>query len=128
MNISAYLAGLILVIFLASACLAAILVYFNPYVSSNLIFILSFSCLFISATGLFTLIGFLIRQISRKRKFSMPKGQIVRNLEVSFRQGLLLGGILVSALILQSQRILSWWHLVILIGLVGLAEWWLTKR
>lgn len=128
MNISAYLAGLILVIFLASACLAAILVYFNPYVSSNLIFILSFSCLFIGTTGLFTLIGFLIRQISRKRKFSMPKGQIVRNLEVSFRQGLLLGGILVSALILQSQRILSWWHLVILIGLVGLAEWWLTKR
>jgi len=129
MNISAYLIGLILVIFLASACLAAILIYFNPNNSGTLIFILFYSCLFISLTGVFTLIGFLVRQITRKkRRIPLPKSQVVRNLEVSFRQGLLFSVILISVLILQSQRILSWWHLVLLVGLVGLAEWWLMRK
>jgi len=127
MNLSAYLMGLVLVILLASACLAAILVYSNPNDSGLVIFVLFYSCLFISVTGIFALIGFFIRQISRKKKFSMPQGQIVRNLEVSFRQGLLLSVILIAVLVLQSQRILSWWHLVVLVGLVGLAEWWLMK-
>ncbi len=128
MNISAYLMGLVLVVFLASACLAAILVYFNPSSSGVHIFTLFYLSLFTSTTGVFTLIGFLIRQFSRKKRFSMPEGQAIRNLEISFRQGLLLSVILIALLALQSQRILSWWHIVALVGLVGLAEWWLMKR
>ena len=128
MNISVYLMGLVLIIFLASACLAAILIYFNPNSSGIHIFTLFYLSLFISTTGVFTLIGFLIRQFSRKKRFSMPEGQIICNLEVSFRQGLLLSVVLIAVLILQSQRILSWWYLVTLVSLVGLAEWWLMKR
>ena len=128
MNPSVCLIGLVLVVLLASACLVAILVYSNPNGSNLLIFVLFYACLFISTTGIFALIGFFIRQVSRRRKFSMPQGQIVRNLEISFRQGLLLSVILIAVLILQSQRILFWWHLVALVGLVGLAEWWLMRK
>lgn len=128
MNLSGYLAGLVLVVFLAIACLTAILVYFTPQTSDTFVFSLLYLSLLISSAGLFTLIGFFIRQISRKKRIPLPKEQVVRNLEASFRQGFLLAIILVSALILQGQRLLYWWHLVILVGLVGLAEWWLMKR
>ena len=128
MNLSGYLAGLILVVFLAIACLTAILVYFAPQTSSAFVFSLLYLALLISSAGIFTLIGFFIRQISRKKRVPLSQGQMVRNLEVSFRQGFLLSIILVSVLVLQSQRLLYWWHLVILVGVVGLAEWWLMKR
>lgn len=128
MNVSGYLAGLILMVLLASACLVAILIYFDPGASGILIFVLFYLSLLITATGLLSLIGFFIRQISRKRKFSMPESQVIRNLEVSYRQGFLFSVILISVLILQSQRVLAWWHLIVLVGLVGLAEWWLTKH
>ena len=128
MNSSVFLTGLFAVILISSACLAAVLIYLNPY--GNLVISLSlfYSSLFISSTGLITLVGFLIRKISRRKKFSLPLSQLVRQFEISFRQGLLLSVILISVLMLQSQRILSWWHLTILVGLIGLAEWWLNKR
>jgi len=128
MNLSGYLAGLVLVVFLAIACLTAILVYFSPQTSSAGVFSLFYLALLISAAGIFTLIGFFIRQISRKKRIPLSQGQVVRNLEVSFRQGFLLSIILVSVLILQSQRLLYWWDLAALVGLVGLAEWWLAKK
>lgn len=128
MNFSVYLAGLILTTLLASACLAAILVYFEPTSSGLLIFILFYLSLVIASTGFFTLIGLFIRRISQKRRFPLPVSQVIGQLTVSFRQGLLLAIILLTALILQSQRILTWWHLLVLVGLVGSAEWWLSKR
>lgn len=128
MNLPVYLMGLILATLLAGICLAAILVYFDPISSSSLIFILFYLSLFISSTGLFTLFGLFIRRISQRRRFTLSVSQAIRRLEISFRQGLLLSIILVTALILQSQRVLAWWHLLVLVGLVGLAEWWLMKK
>ena len=128
MNLSVLLAGLVLATLLAGACLAAILVYFDPTVSGSLVFVLFYLSLLITSTGIFTLIGLFIRRISQKRRFPLLPSRAIRQLEVSFRQGLLLAVILLAALILQSQRILAWWHLIILVGLVGLAEWWLAKR
>ena len=128
MNLSVLLAGLVLATLLAGACLAAILVYFDPTVSGSLVFILFYLSLLITSTGIFTLIGLFIRRISQKRRFPLLPSRAIRQLEVSFRQGLLLTVILLAALILQSQRILVWWHLIILVGLVGLAEWWLARR
>jgi len=128
MTLPVYLTGLILATLLAGICLAAILVYFDPTSSGFLIFILFYLSLFIGATGVFTLIGLFIRRISQKRRLPLPANRAVRQLEVSFRQGVLLSLILISALVLQSQRVLVWWHLLVLVGLVGLAEWWLAKR
>jgi len=128
MNLSVLLAGLVLATLLAGACLAAILIYFDPIVSGSLVCILFYLSLLITSTGIFTLIGLFIRRISQKRRFPLLPSRAIRQLEVSFRQGLLLAVILAAALILQSQRVLAWWHLIILVGLVGLAEWWLARR
>ncbi len=128
MNLPVYLAGLVFAVLLAGGCLTAILVYLNPISSDLLVFILFYLSLFIGSSGVITLIGFFIRRISRRRRASLPIEQAIHNLEVSFRQGLLLSIILIVTLILQSNRILTWWYLLILVGAIGLIEWWLSKR
>ncbi|NQV00583.1 MAG: hypothetical protein HQ537_00440 [Parcubacteria group bacterium] len=130
MNLSIYLAGLVLTTLLASACLVAILIYFNPNSSDLLIFILFYLSLFISSTGVFTLSGLIIRWFSQRKTLRLRSSinKIINQLEISFRQGLLLSVILIAVLILQSQRALTWWYLIILVGLVGLIEYWLGRR
>ena len=128
MKLPVFLAGLVLAVLLAGACLAAILIYFNPNDSDLEIFILFYFSLFIGLTSLFSLIGWLIRRLSWRRKSPLPLNQAFHNLEVSFRQGILLAVILIVVLILQSERILTWWYLIILVVLVGLIEWWLAKN
>jgi len=130
MNLSVLLAGLVLATFLAGACLAAILIYFNPLAAGWLVLVLFYLCLLVTVTGLLTLVGLAVRWFSQRRALhqKVSSSRLGRQLEISFRQALLLSSILVSVLILQSQRLLVWWHLIILVGLVGLAEWWLAKR
>jgi len=128
MNLLAYLVGLILVSIIAGTCLAAILVYFNPFTSGLLIFILFYLSLFIASTSVFTLIGWIIRIISKKRKSPLPKKEAIYRFEASFRQGMFLSAILVASLILQSKSILLWWNLLILIAIVGLSEWWFSRK
>ena len=128
MHLLTYLVGLVLVSFLAGACLAAILIYFNPFSSGFDIFILFYLSLFIASTSVLTLIGWVVRRISRKRIFPLPNKETVRRLEISFRQGMLLSIILVAVLILQSQKILNWWSLVIIVGIIVLSEWQLSRR
>jgi len=128
MKLSVYLTGLVVAVLLASACLAAILIYLSPELVNPSVFILFYLSLFIAATGIFTLIGLFIRWISNRRGFSLSVNRIFTQLEISFRQGLLLAVILVSALVLQSQRILTWWHLPLLVGIVSSAEYWFLKK
>ena len=128
MNLPVYLTGLFLSILLAGGCLAAILIYFDPHSSGLLVFLLFYLSLFISSTSVFTSVGFLIRRFSYRGRMSLPVSRVVRQLMAAFRQGFLLSIILVVSLILQSQRVLVWWHLLILVFLVGLVEWWLAKR
>ncbi len=128
MNLPVYLAGLVFAVLLSGICLTAILVYLNPISSDLLVFILFYLSIFIGSSGIITLIGFFIRRISRRKKASLPIKQAIYNLEVSFRQGFLLSIILIVTLILQSERVLSWWYLLILVGIIGLTEWWLSRR
>jgi len=128
MNLPVYLAGLVFAVLLSGICLTAILVYLNPVSSDLLVFILFYLSIFIGSSGIITLIGFFIRRISRRKKASLPIKQAIYNLEVSFRQGFLLSIILIVTLILQSERVLSWWYLLILVGIIGLTEWWLSRR
>lgn len=130
MHLPVYLAGLILASLVAWACLAAILVYFDPNSSGLAVFILFYLSLLIASTGLFTFTGWLVRRFSQKKILQTGRSanRAVQHLEVSFRQGLFLAALLVAILVLQSQRMLVWWNLLILVGLVGLAEWWLMRR
>lgn len=125
MSLSVYLAGLIISTVLALACLLAILIYFPPASSTCLILSLFYLSLFISATGTLTIIGLILRRISH-RKVSPNRANL--QLWDSFRQGMLLSIILTLALILQSQRALSWWKMLVIVFGVGIIEFWALKR
>ncbi len=130
MKLSVLLTCLVVATLLASACLVAILIYFSPFASEEIIFVLFYASLFISSTGILTLIGMFIRWISYTKLFHAPlrRGMAMRQFEISFRQGMLLALVLLAVLILQGQRILFWWHLILIVGLVALAEWWLMRK
>lgn len=127
MKIPIFLVGLVLVSLLAGACLVAILIYYDPFASSWLIFLLLYLGLLISSASFFTLIGFFVRRFSKKRKI-LSISQVTHFLETSFRQGILLAIILITALALQSQRLLYWWIILILVFLIFIIEWRLAKR
>jgi len=128
MKSGGYFLGLILTVLIAGASWAALLIYFNPFSASIFIFILFYLSLFILSASLFTLVGWLIRWVSQRKSLELSRHRFLKQWEISFRQGILLGFVLVSVLILQGQRMLSWWHLLAIIGLVTLIEWWLSKR
>lgn len=125
MGLIAYTAGLTGATILAGACLAAILIYFDPFAATKVVFGLFYSAVFIACAGGFSLIGFLARRLSQKKA---SVSQMTRQFEVSFRQGLLLSFVLLAALLLQAQRALAWWHLPVIVGVVAAAEWWLSRK
>jgi len=125
MKLAVFLTGLAISVLLSLACLAAILVYFNPAYANSLIFLLLYLSLFISSAGIFSLIGLLIRKISHRR---VSASRASRQLWDSFRQGVFLSIILTIALILQSRRMVCWWNILILVGVIGLIEFWAMRR
>jgi hypothetical protein len=125
MRMAVFLAGLIISILLSLACLTAILVYFNPAYANSLIFLLFYLSLFISSAGIFSLLGLLIRKISHRR---VSASRSSRQLWDSFRQGVFLSIILTIVLILQSKRMVCWWNVLVLVGAIGLIEFWAMRR
>jgi len=128
MNLLTWSIGLSLIGAVALVCLTAILVYFNPVTSSIFILFLLYVSLLVSLIVIFTLIGWFLRRLSSKRRFALSVNYAFRQLEISFRQGILLASLLIAILILQSQGVLAWWNLLIILLVVGVTEWWLTKR
>lgn len=120
MNWRVYLFGMSLATAVAWFCLGAVLFSFEPVKNGLIIRILFYGSLFIGVSGILTLIGFLLRRIRQKEEIAFYQ------MSISFRQGLLLAIILVGSLLLQSQGLLHWWSVVILLGVVGLAEYLLS--
>ncbi|OGF31510.1 hypothetical protein A2533_04025 [Candidatus Falkowbacteria bacterium RIFOXYD2_FULL_35_9] len=79
-------------------------------------FVFFYTSLFFALLGTFSILGYYIRSIWRKTDLWY------KQLNVSSRQALILSLLVVSALILQSQRYLQFWNLLILITLAVFFE------
>ena len=84
----------------------------NPYSSGQWGLFFFYITGFFAFSGTASLIGFMIR--ARLYKDEAP----YRLVAVSFRQGLLLSGVLTTCIWLQGQRLLAWWSLL-LVALVA---------
>ena len=97
---------IILILFGTLLCLfslGSIIAFTDPYSAGLLTHISFYLSLFLAVTGLFTVLGLGMRQ-------RFVRGSIyLVNLSASFRQALLLGILVVTSLILQSQGLLLWW-------------------
>lgn len=76
-----------------------------------------YAALFLALTGTLSLAGFGMRIWLLKQQYFVS-----RQVLVSFRQAMLLSLLLVTALILQSKGILTWWNALLVLGAVTLLE------
>jgi len=91
---------------------ACVLIIFNtdPFSSGIFWLILFYLALFFGLSATLSVVGFLIRiKISGDND---PYFKIVRK---SFRHSILFSFLLIGALFLQSERLLNWWNMTILI-------------
>ena len=88
--------------------LLSIILYTDPYtaaLSTHLVFYIS---LFFFSSGMAIVAGMIFRRIFGKRLYILSFWD-------SFRQGMLIGVLTVSAMLLQTQGLLYWW---VVLGLV----------
>ncbi len=81
----------------------------DPGVAGLLAFIFFYSSFALSLTGTFAILGVLLRW--RFSKDEMAYKQV----SIASRQAILFALVMVVSLILQSQRYLTWWNLLILL-------------
>jgi hypothetical protein len=90
--------------------------YTNPNTAGWLGFSFFYLSLFVSIVGTFSLVGFVFRMVFNKDE------KIYKKIDISSRQSIILGLLFIIALVLQSQRFLTWWNFVILLVIVSLIE------
>lgn len=90
---------------------------FDPFTGNIIAFILFYLSLFLSILGTFSLLGFWFRKLWNKKR-----GIMRVMVTESFRQAIIISGVLVVALLLQATRILTWWNMLLLIILASFLE------
>jgi len=93
-----------------------VLFFINPNESGIFLFLLFYLSLALSSLGLFTVLGFFIRQWKSKKE--MVFYQVI----ISFRQAMWISIVLVVSLFLQSNGLLNWINEILLILALGLIE------
>lgn len=100
-----------------------VVTYLNPGSAGTLGFIFFYLSLFLSVTGTLTVAGFAWRYVRHRDEV------LFRHVSISFRQGALLGLLVIASLFLESKNLLSWWNLgLLVVGLTLLEFFWLSAR
>lgn len=94
----------------------------DPFTTNFLGFLLFYLTLFLALVGTFTLLGVYLR------KMRMPDALLFHLVTLSSRQGFLLAVLLVSFLILQSQRWLKFWNLALILLVAFIVEFVLVYK
>jgi len=96
----------------------------DPHKAPLVVFGIFYASLFLSLTGTFSVIGFLLR-------IALLKQQLVvsRHVAISFRQSLLLSALFTISLFLKSKDLLTWWSVpLIIVGLTALEFFMISSR
>ncbi|PWB38477.1 MAG: hypothetical protein C3F02_03935 [Parcubacteria group bacterium] len=117
MNIRSYTLTMLVATIIAWAGWSVVLVNFNPSEGGVTVFLIFYCFLFLALLGTFSVLGLWLRQLVNK-----DRGLVRMMAMESFRQALVLSGVLIAALWLQAMRILTWWNLLLLIILAAVIE------
>ncbi len=97
-----YILSILLATILSGFSLTSILVYSDPKNSGLAIFFLLYTSIFLFFTGLFSLLGVILRKF-------LLRGMFASNLSNSIRQAIFLSIFLLGSLLLASHGLLFWW-------------------
>lgn len=99
-----------------------VLVSVNPFQAGPLGFLLFYGSLTCALTGTFSLLGFLMRLTM------MREEPLFQKVAISFRQAIFFASLLDGILLLQGQRLLTWYNVLLLIIGLTVAELFLISR
>ncbi len=99
-----------------------VLNFTSPETTSWIIFALFYFSLFLSLSGIFTLLGFIIRQ----KMFH--KSLAFYSVKASFRQSFLFSFLLIAILFMLAQNIFSWLNISLLIIILAIIEYILINE
>jgi hypothetical protein len=117
MTLKKYLFLMTIATLLCWGALGLILIFVNPYEAGLLGLLFFYSTLFLGLSGVFSIIGFVLRYLIKRNEFAYQQ------VKTAFRQGLMFALLIVTALILQGFKLLVWWNLLLLIILLGGVEY-----
>ncbi len=121
MSLKQYLIWMAIGTAVAWGAFFVVLNYLSPDTAGMLGFAFFYLSLFLSITGTLTLFGFAWRHFRHRDEV------LFRHVSISFRQGLLLAAMAVGALLLQANKLLTWWNLGLLIVGLTLLEFFLLS-
>lgn len=88
----------------------------NPTEAGGVGFVIFYLSGFLALVGTFSLLGFFLRV------WFSHEQVIFRHLGISFRQAVLFALLLIVALILQGERYLTWWNMLMLVAFLTVVE------
>ena len=109
MTLRSYLALMIFATVICAFSLAMVLVTVDPFSTNGLGFVLFYSALFLTVTGVFAILGFVVRFVFLRQRLA------VQTVIVSFRQAFLAAFLIVACLLLAAQDLFSWLNVLLLI-------------
>ncbi|MFH0950861.1 MAG: hypothetical protein V1765_00090 [bacterium] len=109
MTLRSYLALMIFATIICALALATVLITVDPFFTNWLGFILFYAALFLTVTGVFAILGFVIRFVFLRQRLA------VKAVVISFRQAFLTAFLIVACLLLASQNLFSWLNVLLLI-------------
>jgi hypothetical protein len=117
MSITKYLILLSICTALSFTAWFFVLFFMNPIQGGIPVKIFFYLSLGFALCGAFSLCGYLIRSRITKTDEMAYKG-----VSIASRQSIVLSGVVLATLILQSQRWLTWWMMLIVLALAGTIE------
>ncbi|PIP28263.1 MAG: hypothetical protein COX29_02065 [Candidatus Moranbacteria bacterium CG23_combo_of_CG06-09_8_20_14_all_35_22] len=122
MTLKSYIWGMRFITLFSFFSLGAVIFYVDPENSGMIGIFLFYLAVFFVLSGIFNLILLFIRRIFLGHEMA------VENIELSFRQGILLAIIAIGILILQSYQMLVWWDALLVVAGVFLIELYFLSR
>jgi hypothetical protein len=122
MKIKSYIWGIRLMTLFSLIVLGTVIFFVDPSPSNLISFLIFYSVAFLFLSGLFNLFLISLRKIFLGGEIS-PE-----NVELSFRQGILLALIALLILFFQGIGILVWWNALLVVAGVFLIEFYFLSR
>ncbi|MBI2485100.1 hypothetical protein HYW18_03060 [Candidatus Uhrbacteria bacterium] len=94
----------------------------NPVFATWTDLILVFAIFWVAVTGTLAIISLWVRVRLR------PSVLLIHHVGISFRQSVLIGGLLTVSLVLLAHQLLVVWSVLGLLVLIGLIEWFFQRR